>query len=97
MEQNRVTIIDLLHAEGWKAEIAASYVYANSVAIQQADAIMCGNDDLATQVVRALAEKHIHGTVIGRATAGPGRILRNGEDIRYLERPQPDELYKIMG
>ena len=48
-------------------------------------------------LVRALAEKHIHGTVIGRATAGPGRILRNGEDIRYLERPQPDELYKIMG
>ncbi len=64
MEQNRVTIIDLLHAEGWKAEIAASYVYANSVAIQQADAIMCGNDDLATQVVRALAESRQAGDIL---------------------------------
>lgn len=48
-------------------------------------------------LVRALAEKHIYGTVIGRATAGPGRILKNGEDVRYLDRPRPDELYKIMG
>lgn len=48
-------------------------------------------------LVRALEENHIHGTVIGRATAGPGRILKNGEDVRYLDRPQPDELYKVMG
>lgn len=48
-------------------------------------------------LVRALEENHIRGTVIGRATAGPGRILKNGEDVRYLDRPQPDELYKVMG
>lgn len=48
-------------------------------------------------LVRELAGAHIHGTVIGRATDGPGRILKNGEDVRYLDRPQPDELYKIMG
>jgi len=64
MEQNRVTILGIQHAEGWRAEIAAAYVYANGVAIQQTDAIMCGNDDLATQVVRALAESQQAGDIL---------------------------------
>ena len=33
--------------------------------------------------------------VIGQAMEGKDRILRNGEEIRYLDRPQSDELYKI--
>lgn len=89
MEQNGVIIIGLLHAEGWKAEIAATYVYSNSVAIQQADAIMCGNDDLATQVVRALAE-----------TRQAGDILVVGQDAdlaacqRIVEGTQLMTVYK---
>ena len=29
---------------------------------------------------------------IGSLTAGKARIIRNGEEIRYLERPQQDAL-----
>lgn len=89
MEWNHVTILDIVHAEGWKAEIAAAYVYENPIKVQQADAIMCGNDDLATQVVRALAE-----------TRQAGDILVVGQDAdlaacqRIVEGTQLMTVYK---
>ncbi len=46
-------------------------------------------------LVRKLAESNIPAAVIGQAVAGRDRILRNGEDIRYLDRPQSDELYRL--
>ena len=48
------------------------------------------------EVVNALERAGIHATIIGQTTAGNDRILRNGEDVRYLDRPQPDELYKAL-
>lgn len=48
------------------------------------------------KLVQALAQAGIHSAVIGKATAGNDRILRNGEDVRYLDRPQSDELYKVI-
>ena len=45
----------------------------------------------------ALEKAGIHAAVVGRATDGNDRVLRNGEDVRYLDRPQTDELYKVMG
>lgn len=53
--------------------------------------------DQGHELVRRLEAEGIHGTVIGRTTGGNDRILRNGEDIRYLDKPQPDELYKVLG
>ena len=47
--------------------------------------------------MRKLKLAGIHGTVIGRTTEGNDRILRNGQDVRYLDKPQPDELYKVLG
>ena len=64
MEENNVTILDSMHAEGWKAELAASYVYENMDVVAEADAIMCGNDDLASKVVHALAEKRMAGEIL---------------------------------
>jgi D-xylose transport system substrate-binding protein len=64
MEKNKVNILDSMHADGWKAEEAADYIYEHPDIIAQADAIMCGNDDLATQAVRALAEKRKAGTIL---------------------------------
>ncbi|HCT93084.1 MAG TPA: hydrogenase maturation factor [Lachnospiraceae bacterium] len=72
------------------------YFGLNPYQIMSSGSLLIAAED-GPGLVRALAESNIRGTVIGRATAGPGRILRNGEDVRYLERPQPDELYKIMG
>ncbi len=68
MEENNVTILDSVHADGWRAEVAAEYVYENVDIVEQADAIMCGNDNLASQVVHALAEKRMAGNklVVGQ-------------------------------
>ena len=64
MAKHRVTILDSIHAENWRAEEAAAYIYANPLVIAKADAIMCGNDDLATQAVRALAETRQAGNML---------------------------------
>lgn len=89
MAKHRVTILDSIHAENWRAEEAAAYIYANPPIIEKADAIMCGNDDLATQAVRALAE-----------TRQAGDILVVGQDAdlaacqRIVEGTQVMTVYK---
>lgn len=44
----------------------------------------------------ALRRNHIQASIIGRMTAGNDKIIHNGGDVRYLDRPAPDELYKIL-
>ena len=89
MERNQVTILDAMHADGWKAELAAEYVYTHGDMVRLADGIMCGNDDLATQVVHALAE-----------TRRAGDILVVGQDAdlaacqRIVEGTQIMTVYK---
>lgn len=48
------------------------------------------------KTVAALERAGIPGTLVGRTTKGKDRILRNGQEIRYLDRPQPDELYRAL-
>ncbi|MDE5908903.1 MAG: substrate-binding domain-containing protein [Lachnospiraceae bacterium] len=64
MEENGVTILDSIHAEGWKAEVASAYIYDHMGVVEQADAIMCGNDDLASKTVHALAERKMAGSIL---------------------------------
>ncbi|MGN1171765.1 MAG: substrate-binding domain-containing protein [Lachnospiraceae bacterium] len=63
MKKNHINIIDSMHCDGWKPELGASYIYENMDKVNQADAIMCGNDDIATYVTRALAEKRLAGKI----------------------------------
>lgn len=46
-------------------------------------------------LVEKLKDAGIPAAVIGRATEGNDRIVRNGEETRFLEPPGADELYKI--
>lgn len=46
-------------------------------------------------LVNELNKHQIPSSVIGRTTAGNDRVLLNGSERRFLERPQPDEIYKI--
>lgn len=64
MRKNHITILDSAHAEGWRAELAADYIYEHMDTVSEADAIMCGNDDIASRVVPALAEKRLAGKVL---------------------------------
>ena len=52
--------------------------------------------DEESRVERLLAEQGIRGTVIGEIANNNDKIIRNGEDIRYIDRPAPDELAKIL-
>lgn len=48
-------------------------------------------------LVRELEKAGIPAAVVGTMTDGKDRIIRNGGDVRYLDKPQSDELYKILG
>ena len=48
------------------------------------------------EIVRALKKEGINAAVVGKVTEGNDRILVNGEEIRYLEPPKTDELYKVV-
>lgn len=47
-------------------------------------------------LVDKLAQAGIHSAVIGKTKCNNDRIIRNGEEIRYLDKPQTDELYKVI-
>lgn len=34
--------------------------------------------------------------MIGQTTDGNDRIIQNGEEIRYLDLPKPDQIRKIL-
>lgn len=57
-------ILDSIHCDGWRAELAADYIYSNEDMVVKSDAIMCGNDNLAGQVIRALSEKRLAGDIL---------------------------------
>ncbi len=59
MNNNSINILDIAYANSWKADLAASYIYDKIDIVKRADAIMFGNDDLATQGIRALSEKRL--------------------------------------
>ena len=49
-----------------------------------------------SRVVKELSARGIPAAVIGELTNNNDKIIQNGEDIRYIDRPAPDELEKIL-
>ena len=64
MEENDINVMDSFHADGWRAELAGKYTLNHMEMIKSADAIMCGNDNLASQIVPVLAQNRIAGKVL---------------------------------
>lgn len=48
-------------------------------------------------LVEELLQHDIYAAVIGHTTKSNDKIIRNEEDIRYLDRPAQDEIYKFLG
>lgn len=44
----------------------------------------------------ALNQKGIQAAVIGQLTDSNDKIIHNGEDMRYIDRPAPDEIMKVF-
>ncbi|RKM55467.1 sugar ABC transporter substrate-binding protein [Butyrivibrio sp. X503] len=61
LARNGGEVIDCIYCDGWKSDIAYEYMSENMDTVREADAIMCGNDDLASRVVHALAERRLAG------------------------------------
>ncbi len=49
---------------GWKDEYAFHYLTGKTALLQSVGAIMCGNDSLASQAIRALAESRLAGQTV---------------------------------
>jgi len=64
MRANHVEVVGRTHCDGWRAELASDYIYENRSLVADCDAIMCGNDNLASQVVNALAVQRLAGKVM---------------------------------
>ena len=52
--------------------------------------------DNGHDLVRELAKEGIEAAVIGKTTAGNDKVVVNDGEVRYLEPPKNDELYKVM-
>lgn len=64
MAAHNITILDSVHATGWRAEIASEYLNQHIDLLPQVDGIMCGNDNIASQVIRVLAEQRVAGSIL---------------------------------
>lgn len=42
-----------------------------------------------------LAQEGVQASVIGKVTDNNDKVIYNGEDVRYIDRPAPDELMKL--
>lgn len=51
--------------------------------------------DKGAPLVQELSRKGIHASVIGSLKDNNDKIIKNGEDVRYIDRPAPDEINKI--
>lgn len=58
-------------------------------------AMLIGTDH-GSRLVEALRGRGIHSAVVGYATEGNDRIIRNGDERRFLEPPRADELYRVL-
>lgn len=52
--------------------------------------------DNGNAVVHAIEKAGVEAVVIGKTVAGRDRILHNAGEIRFLEPPKADELYKVI-
>jgi hydrogenase expression/formation protein HypE len=48
------------------------------------------------KLVECMNEQGIPAVMIGKLTDNNDKILRNGEEVRYIDRPAPDEIMKIF-
>ena len=63
LEGSELTIPLTEHAPNWLAETGFSVTSSYLSAMQQPDGIMCGNDSIAGQAVRALSEHRLAGSI----------------------------------
>ncbi len=69
------------------------YYDINPYYLYSAGALLIGTFQ-AEALIGELTRRGIPAAVIGRVTGGNDRIIRKGEDVRFLDRPQQEEWYR---
>ncbi|MBQ8305857.1 MAG: substrate-binding domain-containing protein [Blautia sp.] len=64
IEDSNLDIVYTAGCEGWRSELAEDFVREGLAAHPGVKGIMCGNDDIATQVIRVLSEEQMAGEVM---------------------------------
>lgn len=64
IQENAMNIKDIMYIDGWKPELAYQYMSSNYRKLNNIDAIMCGNDSVASHIVKYLAEKRKAGQIL---------------------------------
>ena len=64
LDGSRLNVVYEANCEGWTAELAVAYVEEGLKKYPHVKGIMCGNDDIASQVIQVLAENQLAGKVI---------------------------------
>lgn len=67
----------------------------NPYQLASAGAFLLVTED-GSGLAEQLAKRRIPCAVIGRVTDSHDKIIRNGEEVRYIDRPAPDEIWKIL-
>ncbi len=70
------------------------YFHLNPYQMTSAGSVLLVTDD-GEGLVSLLEKNGVKATVIGKLTDGNDKVMRNEEEMRYLDRPAQDELLKI--
>ncbi len=89
INETNCTIVGLEYATGWIAEYGFDYVNEYIDNGIEFDVVMCGNDDIASQVFKALSENRLAGEVVV-----VGQDAELGACQRIVEGTQTMTVYK---
>ena len=91
IEKTDLQIVGTAYADNWLAELGYTAIGEYLDAGGELDAVMCGNDDTASQVIRALSERRLAGEV-----CVVGQDAELGGCQRIVEGTQTMTVYKSI-
>lgn len=91
MDRTDLEIVETAYADNWLAELGYTAVGEYLDGGGELDAVMCGNDDVASQVIKALSERRLAGEV-----CVVGQDAELGACQRIVEGTQTMTVYKSI-
>lgn len=67
----------------------------NPYKLESDGALLIAADDADT-LINLLEKEGIKAAVIGRATDNNDKVINNLDEVRYLDTPQRDEIYRFL-
>lgn len=71
------------------------YVGANPYELRSGGCLIMTTED-GQKLVEALEEAQIPAVIVGKLTDSKDRLILNEDEVRYMDRPQVDEIYRLM-